>query len=36
MKGNYFNWYERIGKFGGIINKIKFDKYINYTFWNIY
>lgn len=26
---NYFNWYERIGKFGGIINKIKFDKYIN-------
>ncbi len=26
---NYFNWYERIGKFGGKINKIKFNKYIN-------
>jgi len=25
---NYFNWYKRIGEFGGIINKIKFSKYI--------
>jgi len=25
----YFNWYKKIGEFGGVINKSKFEKYID-------